>query len=237
LAALVGDIDMASIQHKPTGRSFELAADTLIGSSSRCDLTLRHDSVSRAHASIFWVDGCWYVEDRNSKNGTWIDGECLSSTQRRLDVGSVLRFGARGVEEWEVIHLGPPLTASAVQPTARLERHVGQSALFIRSNVSLQVTAGTAIHALKWRAPYVTLLALGTERIHDRRAGRSAQDEGWLDRRMLAERLRDRDLNQDIFRIRQDFHALSLFDDADDVVEDQREDGKIRLGMYHVRVE
>ena len=54
---------MASIQHRTTGRSVELDADTLIGSSSRCDLTLRHDSVSRNHASICWLDGAWHLVD------------------------------------------------------------------------------------------------------------------------------------------------------------------------------
>jgi hypothetical protein len=81
------------------------------------------------------------------------------------------------------------------------------------------------------------LQALGTERLRDRRAGQSPEDEGWLDRRLLADRLRDRDVNQDIFRIRRDFQKLELFEDADDVIEDRREEGKTRLGISTFRIE
>jgi hypothetical protein len=80
----------------------------------------------------------------------------------------------------------------------------------------------------------VVIQALGRERLDDRDRGRSRDEEGWLDRRILTERLRHRDINQDIHRIREDFQRLALFEDADAIVEDQREHGKVRLGVYDV---
>ena len=60
------------------------------------------------------------------------------------------------------------------------------------------------------------------------------EEEGWLDRRLLAERLQHRDINQDIHRIREDFQRLALFEDAESIVEDQREQSKVRLGIHDV---
>jgi pSer/pThr/pTyr-binding forkhead associated (FHA) protein len=44
-------------------------------------LHLSHDSVSRQHATLTWQDGSVHVEDRNSGNGTKVNG-------RELMVGS-----------------------------------------------------------------------------------------------------------------------------------------------------
>jgi len=227
---------MATIQHRTTGRTFELDADTLVGSSSRCDLTLRHDSVSRNHASICWLAGAWHVKDRNSKNGTWVGGQRLGSAHYRLGLGDELRFGARGAEEWCVTNVSPPPQPSSDSATTTLPLTVNQAALSIRAEASLVLTLGTATHQLEWRAPYVTLQTLGAERLKDRQEGRSLDQEGWLDRRVLAD-LCERDINQDICRIRQAFNRLDLFVDADSIIEDQRECGKVRLGLYQVRLE
>lgn len=229
---------MASLKHRLTGRSFELRPDTWVGRSSRCDLALPHESVSQTHASIRYAAGGWYVEDRNSKNGTWVNGQCISkSGSCRLETGTTLRFGAKGMEEWVLVDSSPPPRAIPGLTTARMERFLVQAQLLVRSDLSLEVTTGATTQTLKGRVPYLVLQALAHERLQDRRGGRAPDEEGWLDRRTLAERLRNRDVNQDIHRIRQDFQRLELFEDAEMIVEDQREQGKVRLGMYAVRVE
>jgi pSer/pThr/pTyr-binding forkhead associated (FHA) protein len=229
---------MAAIRHRLTGRSFELKADTLVGRSSRCDLALSHESVSQTHASIRFLGGTWHVEDRNSKNGTWVNGEYLSRTgSHRLEAGTTLRFGAKGVEEWVLLDTSPPTLSMAGLTTARMERLIVQASLRVYADLSLEVTTGTITQTLKGRVPYLVVQALGRERLADRELGRAADEEGWLDRRLLAERLRNRDVNQDIHRIRQDFARLELFEDAESIVEDQREQGKVRLGIYRLRVD
>lgn len=229
---------MGRLRHRSTGEEFELAGDTLIGRSSRCDLVLRHDSVSQTHASIRFIAGAWVVEDRNSKNGTWVDGLPSSkSAERALELGTVLRFGARDAEEWTLVDSSPPTRANAVLPTARVERYVREGELSIRSNLNLELSVGLLTYTLKARTPYVVLQALGRERLSDRAHGLGLDDEGWLDRRILAQRVNHRDVNQDIHRIRQDFQRLAVFEDPECIIEDHREQGKVRLGVSAVRVE
>jgi pSer/pThr/pTyr-binding forkhead associated (FHA) protein len=226
---------MALLQRLADARQFNLLADTLVGRSSRCDLVLRHDSVSQTHASIRFLGTAWLLEDRNSKNGTWVNGECLSRSHGfRLATEQVIRFGAKGVEEWRLIDVSPPALSATGSSTARVSRCIREARLVIHGDLNLEMTAGLLTHRLKGRVPYLVLQALAKERLEDRSRGRSPDDEGWLDRRSLAERLRHRDINQDIHRIRQDFQRLGVFEDPDAIVEDQREQSKVRLGVYDV---
>jgi len=57
-------------------------AGVFVGHSTQCDVHLpdpdRH--VSRRHARLYRNPaGCWVVEDLGSKNGTWVDGERITS--------------------------------------------------------------------------------------------------------------------------------------------------------------
>lgn len=59
-----------------------------IGRHPDCTLRvpLQFERVSRVHAAIYPLDGDVYIEDLDSKNGTYIDG-------RKVDAPSRLRFG------------------------------------------------------------------------------------------------------------------------------------------------
>ncbi len=59
-------------------------ADFRIGHSEQDnDVCLKSNAVSRHHAKITREDGVFYIEDLNSTNGTYINGEPLSYTERR----------------------------------------------------------------------------------------------------------------------------------------------------------
>ncbi len=47
----------------------------LVGRGSKCDYILKHRGVSREHAVITRERGGWFIEDLNSANGVWLDGE------------------------------------------------------------------------------------------------------------------------------------------------------------------
>ncbi len=46
---------------------------TIVGRDETADLVLKHDSVSRKHARIFYRNNEFYVEDLGSSNGTHVD--------------------------------------------------------------------------------------------------------------------------------------------------------------------
>lgn len=55
----------------------------LIGRGSKCDFVIQHRSVSREHAVITRERSGWFIEDLNSANGTWLEGEQISKYRIR----------------------------------------------------------------------------------------------------------------------------------------------------------
>jgi pSer/pThr/pTyr-binding forkhead associated (FHA) protein len=54
------------------------APELVLGRSPECDVRIRFPSVSSRHCKLSFDKGYWLVEDLNSTNGTWVDGDrCL----------------------------------------------------------------------------------------------------------------------------------------------------------------
>jgi pSer/pThr/pTyr-binding forkhead associated (FHA) protein len=58
----------------PDGTEHELKEGVTIGRDAGNDLTFASPSVSRDHAAVTFRDGRWYLEDRGSFNGTFLNG-------------------------------------------------------------------------------------------------------------------------------------------------------------------
>src|ERR671935_966213 len=58
----------------PDGTEYELHGNVTIGRDDRNDLTFPVVTVSREHAAVTFREGRWYVEDRGSFNGTFLNG-------------------------------------------------------------------------------------------------------------------------------------------------------------------
>jgi hypothetical protein len=58
----------------PDGTEHELKENVTIGRDAKNDLAFASPTVSRDHAAIAFRDGRWYVEDRGSFNGTFLNG-------------------------------------------------------------------------------------------------------------------------------------------------------------------
>lgn len=58
----------------PDGTERELRRDVAIGRDPKNDIVFSSTSVSREHAAVTFRDGRWYLEDRGSFNGTFLNG-------------------------------------------------------------------------------------------------------------------------------------------------------------------
>ena len=58
----------------PDGTEYELEDNVAIGRDTGNDLVLESAAVSRDHAGVMFRDGRWYLEDRGSFNGTFLNG-------------------------------------------------------------------------------------------------------------------------------------------------------------------
>ena len=61
----------------PDGTEYELGERLAIGRAPENDLSLDSKKVSREHAVITFRDGRWFLEDRGSYNGTFLNGTRL----------------------------------------------------------------------------------------------------------------------------------------------------------------
>lgn len=97
-------------QEKPEGRlryqgehgcaDFQIEAEEyFLGRNSKeVDGKIETDGISRVHARITKREGEYYIEDLNSTNGTYVNGELLECHRRRkLNVNDWVRFG---IEEY-----------------------------------------------------------------------------------------------------------------------------------------
>jgi len=77
------------------GESFPLRPDrgNIIGREVKCDICIRHMTVSRAHCVIRKAGQDWVVEDLGSTNGTYVNGERVAESvlhgEDLLGVGKV----------------------------------------------------------------------------------------------------------------------------------------------------
>jgi DNA-binding winged helix-turn-helix (wHTH) protein len=59
--------------------------NTILGRGDDCDILLPERAVSRHHIRIYKEGDAFYVEDLDSRNGTWINGEQLKGARRLFD--------------------------------------------------------------------------------------------------------------------------------------------------------
>lgn len=64
---------------KDSGKRHKLKPGTMtIGRSPQADISLDDDRISRIHCAIKWSDGTITIEDKGSKNGTYVDSHKIS---------------------------------------------------------------------------------------------------------------------------------------------------------------
>jgi membrane-bound lytic murein transglycosylase D len=79
-----------------------------IGRREECDVPLEDMFVSSNHASVEWQEGQWWLEDKGSKNGTYLDGQKIN----RAVLPHVCKI--------QLGHNGPLLNVEILSPGAEL---------------------------------------------------------------------------------------------------------------------
>lgn len=76
-----------------SGARFELSTveQNLLGRDWQCQIALSDPQCSRVHAAIFCRQGEWWIVDRESSNGTYVNGQAVSDA--RLVQGTEIRIG------------------------------------------------------------------------------------------------------------------------------------------------
>lgn len=76
----------------PTGGKYPLRPLTSIGRSPTNGIVIKDDFASSEHAIVSLKDGRWWLEDRNSRNGTVLNGEPVSIATIVTD-GDIVSIG------------------------------------------------------------------------------------------------------------------------------------------------
>ncbi len=82
------------IENKKTVSSFDLTeGEIVIGRDAQCDIPLDDEAVSRHHVRIFTLMGDAFLEDLESSNGTYVNGQL--SRKCALNDGDVIQIGKK----------------------------------------------------------------------------------------------------------------------------------------------
>jgi len=88
-ATEIHKMDIAAIQEIKADPKEEKMVDMTIGRDPGCNICLENPSVSRIHASLHYLGGKkgrWLIQDRNSRNCTFVNGVQVTKTELKKNV-------------------------------------------------------------------------------------------------------------------------------------------------------
>jgi phosphoserine phosphatase RsbU/P len=93
LASSPGRVGRLLLLSKAETREYQLAgAERSIGRGPNCDVVVRDDEMSVEHARISFAEECYWVEDLQSSNGTFVNGRRIQG-RTALQSDDLLRLG------------------------------------------------------------------------------------------------------------------------------------------------
>lgn len=98
-----------------------------LGRAKENDIILEAPNVSSQHAQLIWRQGGWLIQDLDSRNGTYLNGQRLSARQRypvrfgdAIQIATAFTVRIRAAEGAEGSHGGLPLRdGDAISPPDR----------------------------------------------------------------------------------------------------------------------
>ncbi len=99
---------------------WSMSKDSMVlGRGEECDIVLAERQISRQHIRIYKESDLFYIQDLDSKNGTWVNGQQVKGT-RELRDGDDTRRRPHGT------HRGQDRLADRQQPPALPSHAIGQ---------------------------------------------------------------------------------------------------------------
>jgi hypothetical protein len=96
-----------SVGTTPADRqNFHFVKPFRIGRVEDCEVCIKNEYVSRAHAEVVFEDGQWWVRDLNSSNGIFVDGQRVRDAA--VVQSMVVRLGIAGPEVSLEVQQKPP---------------------------------------------------------------------------------------------------------------------------------
>ncbi|EPF69902.1 FHA domain-containing protein [Acinetobacter rudis] len=97
------------------GKSIKIDQDMLVGRHQDANILLQSAEISRRHAAFLLKETALYVQDLNSSNGTFVNGERIS-VETALKSGDVLAFASLQFEVAEELEPVVNTVAEVEQP-------------------------------------------------------------------------------------------------------------------------
>lgn len=111
------------------GRQLAVESQSLtIGRAPGNDLTIQHAEIGRYHAVMVWETDCWLVQDLNSPNGTFVNGQRINK-RHPVREGDVISLGGAVSLQLSVTQVEPPPAEPVVH-----DPPVTQTAATVSSN-------------------------------------------------------------------------------------------------------
>ena len=219
---------MGALKNMKTGARFELLPETTVGRSRDRALRLEDEVASGEHALVRWLSNGYYVRDKGSRNGTWLNAVRLAgSEERRLATGDRIRFGGHQ-ELWECLNVEPP-AGTTVGVTSLVKWPLSQVTLRLVPPSSMVLAVGGQEHpVILSPVEYRVMLELCKERL---------QHEGWIERRDFGERHCNGmgNLGTYLQRIAAKLDRLEVLADPGSKVF-EKTPGELRLGVTNIRI-
>ncbi len=84
-------VDSGPINIQP-GKRFDLRSRTTVGRGPTNTIQLTDASFSSEHTRLWYQNGMWYVQDADSKNGTWVNNQPAVNALP-ANIGDIIQIG------------------------------------------------------------------------------------------------------------------------------------------------
>lgn len=125
-----------------SSRDYSFQQSFRIGRVEGVELIIEDPHVSRQHATVAFANGQWWVQDMNSANGIWLDGQRLQTLA--ISQSATLRLGVQG--PWVAMQVDVPAPAPSMQVPAQPEV-AGSETRMIASYAEKYLTADSSTPA------------------------------------------------------------------------------------------